>query len=124
MKCVKIDVKEKSVTVVNPKNDWKELAKECNCSYIAMAPRAIGGRYFTIICDEDGGLKQNQRASAVDKDKNTMFVGNILIGALSNLEDETSDLSEDDISHILSNICMATFQDGQNGPILTNMTYK
>lgn len=70
------------------------------CRCIDIVRRKIGNKYFDVICDDEGALKDDPVVSAVDTQFHHMLVGNLII---SRADDEGNliDLSEEDIKQIL-----------------------
>ena len=110
MQAYLIDVINKEHKKVNVKDkpEWKDLAKLCGCKYVEEAHRRIGGRAYTIICDEDGKLKSN-KTSALDPDNNLALVGNLLVFKLS-ANNKLEGLDDSDISIIRNYVADVTFR--------------
>lgn len=125
MQAYLIDVINKEHKKVNVKDrpEWKDLAKLCGCKYVEAAHRRIGGRAYTIICDEDGSLKEN-RTSALDQNNEMALVGNLLVFKLS-AGNELEGLDKPDISIIRNHIANVTFHvndDIDTWPVLLNVS--
>ena len=76
--------------------------KLINCDSVEMPQRQINGKYFTIICDEEGALKSNPIVSACSHKGDAMLVGNLIITGLPNEYGELTGLSDDDVLLIMS----------------------
>lgn len=50
-----------------------------NCSCFDVVSRIIGGKEFTIYCDDEGLLKERPIISAIGWNGNPMLVGNLFI---------------------------------------------
>ena len=100
MRGLLLDVINQEVKVVDVANDIHEWYKMLNCQMVEMPERQIGGKYFTIICDEEGLLKSDPTIAAVNDRCEVMLVGNILIFNMDYEEGDIEDLTEDDIKHI------------------------
>lgn len=76
--------------------------KLLNCEYIDIVTRQIGGREYSIICDDEGTFKESPKLSAVYQDNSPALVGEIFI---TNRDAENlSDLNDDDVSNIMDHI--------------------
>lgn len=53
--------------------------KLLNCDCIDIVTRQISGRYYSIICDDEGMFKEKPKLSAVYRDKSPALVGEIFI---------------------------------------------
>jgi hypothetical protein len=121
MKALLIDVNEGHYKEVDVRNDWKELAKACNCNYVEHIHMMIGHKPFTIICDEDATLKEAQKVSAVTSEGEIALVGNLIITDLS-LGDEFEDLSDHNCEYLLNHITFVTSKkDSSMWPILLDV---
>lgn len=91
----------------NPKikhieDDIDTFYKLINCDNVEMPQRQINGKYFTIICDEEGTLKSNPIVSACSHKGDAMLVGNLIITGLPNEYGDLTGLSDDDVLLIMS----------------------
>ena len=85
----------------------EEFHKLIKCSTIDIVRREIGGKVFRIVCDDEGFLKENPQLSAISNRAGFQpLAGNIIISGLENAEhpDELTDLTDDDVKLILSEI--------------------
>ena len=71
-----------------------------NCTTIDIVSRTIGGKRFDIICDEEGLFKDDPRISALDRDYQPIFVGNLFVCKHDGNGCEIS-LTDKEIDHIL-----------------------
>lgn len=71
-----------------------------NCTTIDIVSRTIGGKRFDIICDDEGTFKDDPHISALDRDYQPMFVGNLFVCKHDDNGIEVS-LTDKEISHIL-----------------------
>lgn len=79
-----------------------------HCVYdtIDIASRKIGGKYFDVICDDDGLAREPHHCSAVDKVGNPMLVGSFLVanhdeaGETRSLTDEDIELIQKSVQHV------------------------
>lgn len=76
--------------------------KMLNCRTIEMPQREINGTYFTIICDEEGALKNNPIISACSHKGEPMLVGNLIITGLPDEDGNLTGLYDDDVLLIMS----------------------
>ena len=99
MKSLLLDVNKNRVTIVDPQglDDYYDLI---GCRLIDIPARRIGEKWFNIICDDEGALKDYPRVSAIDDHCNTQLVGSLIITGGVDEEGELLPLSEDDIIYL------------------------
>lgn len=74
-----------------------------NCDTIEIPTRKIGRKYFDIVCDEEGALKDNPRISAIDNLGRAMLVGNLFI-CKSNDEGYEVSLTKRECKYVLDRV--------------------
>lgn len=80
-----------------------------NCGTIDIVARKIGGKYFDIVCDDEGLFKEHPKVSAIDKNNQPMLVGNLFIcnhdsnGHLASLSENDIDMISVSFSAIYQN---------------------
>lgn len=84
------------------------------CYAFDIANRDIGGRRFDIFVDDIGLFADNPIVSAIDIGREPMLVGN-LVFANHDSEGNTTDLTDDDIEHIKSNVVHYLTLNGRKG---------
>lgn len=85
--------------------------KALDCKTIDVVTRNFGGKYYDVVCDDEGLFQDNVKVSAVDKNGQAMLVGKLLICKDDGKGNEIG-LSEDDIETIKACICTRTFIKG------------
>lgn len=106
MKGLLIDVKDSKVRKVKA-GTLTEYRKLIGCSYIDITCVKIGGRFYDVICDDEGYFEMEPIVSAVCEEDGKLvsaLVGNLLICGLCDEDGNETDLSEDDISEIKKSI--------------------
>lgn len=83
-------------------NEIETFYSLINCRYVEIYKRNINGKDFTIICDENGALKEKPIISAVSHKGYIMFFGNLIIAGIPNKEGNLTNLSDNDVMFILS----------------------
>lgn len=111
-----IDVKNDAVGIsyIDPEHALEEYHEKLNCDLIDITERKIGDKYYDIICDDEGLLKENAIPSAIDKDKKPMLVGNLLICNVANDEGEEVPLEISDVHNIYHHLMKGEYED-KNG---------
>ena len=101
MKVVYLNVENQALPKVIDIEDELDVFYELiGCRCIDIVQRKIGHKYFDVICDDEGALKDDPVVSAVDTQFRHMLVGNLIISK-SDGEGNLIDLSEEDIKQIL-----------------------
>jgi hypothetical protein len=96
-----------------------------HCVYdtIDIVSRKIGGKYFDVICDDDGLAREPHHCSAVDKEGDPMLVGSFLV-ANHDEAGETRSLTDEDIALIqksVQHVCTRNLP--MPHPIIVGMEY-
>ena len=101
MKVVYLNVEKQQLPKVMDIEDNLDVFYELiGCRCVDIVERKIGNKYFDVICDDEGALKDNTVVSAVDTQFHPMIFGNLIISK-SDDEGNLIDLSEEDIKQIL-----------------------
>ena len=101
MKVVYLNVENQELPRAIDVNDELEVFYELiGCRCVDIVQRKIGHKYFDVICDDEGALKDDPVVSAVDTQFRHMLVGNLIVSK-SDDEGNLIDLSEEDIKQIL-----------------------
>lgn len=95
----------------------------CFNDTIDIVMRKIGGKYFDVICDDDGLAKDPHHCSAVDKEGEPMLVGSFLVANHDSAGD-TRSLTDEDIAVIQKSVqVVCTRNLPQPHPIIVGMEY-
>ena len=90
-------MKNGTANEVETNGSLAEYYKLVDCDCIDIATRKIGGKYFCIVCDDEGLFVENPKISAIDSEGNPLLVGNLLV--LNNGDDgDLHGLNESDIA--------------------------
>ena len=102
VKGVLLDVNTGELQVVTLDGSLQGFYEALDCSCIDIVDRTINGRTYTIVCDDEGLLKDGAKLSAVSEDNDPMLVGNLFITNSEYTPDGVAlaDLTDDDINHI------------------------
>ena len=65
MRGLLLNVMESKVQIVQA-NGLKDYYRLIDCSTIDIVKRRSAGKYYEIICDDEGLLKENPKISAID----------------------------------------------------------
>ena len=127
LKGVLVDVKKGEVNSAEILDDLDEFYRVLDCTCIDIVYRAIDGKTFSFICDDEGLLKSNPICSAIDKDEKPMLVGNLLIVSAENDDGELVSLKDDEIEYVLSHVSVAGSLVGKSAvhfhPVITDVEY-
>ena len=123
MKAILIDVNEDKVKLVDPKG-LKDYYRLIGCHTVDIVCRRINGKYFNIICDDEGLLTENPKIVAIDKNRDPMLVGNLII--VGDVDDDGGllGLNEEDVKLINANITtIRTMRYPKGYKVLANVEY-
>lgn len=93
-----------------------------DCSCIDIVSRKIGGKWFDIVCDDEGLLVDDPKISAINNLGRPMLVGNLFI--VKHKGDDIGSLTEKDIEHVMKHIqVMYTKNHPEGYMMLTQVDY-
>lgn len=88
-------------TIVEVDDDLDSYYKLLDCDLIDIVTRRIGGKYYDIICDEEGLLKDDPAVGMVNEfDGRVMLVGRLFICQHDGMGNQKS-LSQTEIDDVL-----------------------
>ena len=102
---------EGQASVVEIPNSLDGYYKLLDCQTIDIVKRKIGGKYYDIVCDDEGLFKDNPHISMIDSTGMAMIVGRFLVCNHDGKGNEAS-LTQDDILNIEANVCKRVFVRG------------
>lgn len=124
MKTILLNVKENKVENVNCEDSLEEFYRLIGCDCIDITMRKIGGRWFDIVCDDEGLLKDDMKISAINDMGQPMLVGNLLFFNHDS-EGNLLPLSDEDCYHINKYIqTMYTRKHPEGYMMLTQCEYE
>ena len=103
IKGILVDVKSNIIDVCEIEKSLESYYKILNCKLIDIVSMKIGNRYFDIICDDEGLMKEDITISAIYDDFTPALVGNLFIVRHDGRGNERS-LTSNDISMVLENV--------------------
>ena len=83
MKTILLNVYEEKVQIIDIEPTLDEYYKTLDCSCIDIVERKIGGKFYDVMCDDEGLFREPQKISAINDMGEPMFVGNLLLKTLS-----------------------------------------
>jgi hypothetical protein len=109
MKMLLIDVKNCEVRPVDV-GTLKEYYELLNCDTIDIVSRKIAGKYYEIICDDEGLLVNMPTLSAAWKTtKKPALFGNLLIAGEA-IDGELTSITSEDANAIMGSIILCGVQ--------------
>lgn len=124
MRTVLLNVYENTVTEVDVKDDLDAFYEKLGCDLIEIDERRIGGKWFDVMCDEEGTFRDDARISAIDNFGNTMFVGNLMFFH-NDGEGNLTGITEDEVKHLKRLIqTMYTRKHPEGYKMLTQCEYR
>lgn len=107
MKAIYLNVLEKELPqIIDIKDNLNTYYKLLKCNTIDIVTRTIEGHSFSVVCDDEGLLKENPIISAVSQNSKVQFVGNLIFCGIPNDEGEMLSLTNEECKTILHNVCM------------------
>lgn len=103
IKGILVDVKSNIIDVCEIEKSLESYYKILNCELIDIVSMKIGNRYFDIICDDEGLMKDDINISAIYDDFTPALVGNILVVRHDGKGNERS-LTSNDILLVLEHV--------------------
>lgn len=101
MKVVYLNVENQELPrVIDIEDELDVFYELIGCRCIDIVHRKIGNKYFDVICDDEGALKDDCIVSAVNTQFHHMLVGNLIVSK-SDDKGNLIDLSDEDIKQIL-----------------------
>lgn len=76
---------------------WYDLI---GCRCVDIVGRQIGGKWFNIICDDEGTFVEDCRISAISDMGQIMLVGALLVCGGTDENGELTGLTDDEVRHI------------------------
>ena len=119
MKAYLLDVENKvrKAVEIDDDNHLQEYYKYLNCSIVDITSRKVGGKWFDIIADDEGLLKENPIVSALDSNNQPALVGNLLFCNYDSETGEEVSLTDDDIEHLEKYSALAVKKDAEGNEL-------
>lgn len=114
-------IKGLNVTEVEA-NELEDYYRLMEVDLIDIVTREIGGKYYDIICDDEGLFKENPIPTVFDTEQQPMIVGNIIIAGLGDETGNMTDLTDEDIVRICGSLAVVTVLD-EKYACLVNVKY-
>jgi len=112
MKVFVLDTEDQSFNFVETEGGLSEWYRLLHCDLIDITERKIGGKYFDVICDDEGLFKENPIISAITDSGEARLVGSIAICNHDGEGHETG-LTWEDEKIIVMKQAIATRADGE-----------
>lgn len=117
IKGILINEKERKVEIKEIEDKLEAYYDILKCDCIDICHRLIGGKWFTIVCDDEGLLDASNSISAFDHRNLSLLVGNLFI-CLDGNDSNLHSLDEEDFNLILSRTLHYRKRDGSVHPVL------
>lgn len=99
MKTILLNVNENKIEHLDVEDKLEEFYKLIKCRTIDIVKRKIGGRYFDVVCDDEGLFADEVKISAINDIGVPLLVGNLLFFNHDS-EGNLLPLSDEDCGHI------------------------
>lgn len=117
IKGILINAKEAKVEVKEIEDELDVYYDILDCDCIDICHRRICGKYFAIVCDDEGLLNRGSQISAYDTMNVSLLVGNLFV-CTDRDDGYLHSLDEEDIDLILARISHYRKKDGSVHPVL------
>lgn len=99
MKVILLNVNDEKVEIIDIEPKLEAYYKALDCDCIDIVERKIGKKWFDIVCDDEGLLKERPKISAINDMGEVMLVGNLMFCKHDD-EGDTVGLTDEEITHI------------------------
>lgn len=113
MKVLLLDTDSPAPQIIETAGGLKEWYRLLKCDLIDITERAVAGRYYDIIVDDEGLFKGGAKVTALDSNQQPQLVGNLVFCNHDEEGNETS-LTDEDIQHLLKHIVILTEAGADN----------
>lgn len=121
--CYLVDVENREYNSITLDGSLDSYYNALDCDCFDIVRRKIGGKYFDIMCDDEGLLKDKPVPSAYDSDGNVAFVGNLLV-VKHDKSGNTVSLTNNEIAHIANYVYWVYSEERPvPRPVLTEVDY-
>jgi len=117
MKVFVLDTEDQSFNFVETEGGLSEWYRLLHCDLIDITERKIGGKYFDVICDDEGLFNENPIVSAMTESGEPRLVGSIAICNHDGEGHETG-LSFEDQKLLVMKQAIATRADGEKFKVI------
>ena len=103
------------------KDELQEYYKLLDCDTIEAPSFKIDGRWYTVVCDGEGRLKEGNKPSGIYRSKQYIaFVGPIFLVSGSGTPNFAS-LTEQELSEVAASVKKALFVDSEGEPFASDV---
>ena len=106
---------------INKETELADLYAALECDMIDITCRKIGGKFYDVVCDDEGLLKDAPVLTAVTKTGEPMLCGNLLIA--NHEGPELTSLTDEDIKRIKRQIVYPAWPTATVAPRLLLCEY-
>lgn len=103
MKTVLLNVYDNTAEVIEIIDDLRAYYEKLDCDCIDIVMRKIGGKWFDVMCDDEGLFREPQKISAINDMGQPMLVGNLMFFHHDD-EGNLTGLDAEDVEHIRRHI--------------------
>lgn len=104
-------------------NGLEDYYRLMEVEIIDIVTRKINGKYYDIICDDEGLLKDKPIPTVFDTNREPMIVGNIIIAGLADEDGNMTDLTDEDIVAINASLGIVRFNNGTKHLCVLDVEY-
>lgn len=99
-------------------NNLSAFYSEIECQYIDILKRRIKGKWYSVICDEEGLNQEDPIITALSaSNQYDKIVGTVIITGVENENGDLASLADEDVNNISSRIKLVRLKIGENETI-------
>lgn len=102
IKAIVLNVNAGTVKVMDIEDELQTYYDLIGCDLIEIVDRRIGGKVYSIVCDEEGIFAEDAKVSAWDNEMVVAFFGNLVITNRNG--PELASLTAEDVDRILGKV--------------------
>ena len=120
MKVILLKQRAQNLEVMDIDDDLATLKSLIGCHSIDITARMIGGKYYEIVCDDEGLLRKST-ITALDLDNMSILAGNLIITGEVDMDGALTSLTDEDIERISENTINVPV--GDSSVMILSMSY-
>lgn len=113
IKGVLLDAEKGTAAILSLRDTLDEYYAALHCDTIDIVTRKIGGRLFSIVCDDEALLKDDPIVSAISGRRKPMLFGSLFVVSADNEDGELVGLTDDECRYVFDHLTPVTLADDE-----------